>query len=140
MSVDLECEAAVTARTRCGWVSCLHELCNSSNFLYVLWCLRDNEMEILQMTESSMVSAMCGGQLRDKKASTGLMLMFGFKETIDQFAMANSVHWYGHVLRSVDGHVWRREDGHVLRRALDFEFEGEEKKRTPKGHRLRKKA
>ena len=28
--------------------------------------------------------------------------------------MANSVHWYGHVLR--------REDSHVLKRALEFEF------------------
>ena len=34
--------------------------------------------------------------------------------------MANSVHWYGHVLR--------REDGQVLRRALDFEVECQGKK------------
>ena len=34
---------------------------------------------------------------------------------MDQLVMANSVHWYGHVLR--------REDGHVLRMALDFELE-----------------
>ena len=39
------------------------------------------------------------------------------KETIDQLAMANSVRWYGHVLKRVDGHV--------LRRALDFEVEGQ---------------
>ena len=38
--------------------------------------------------------------------------MFGLSETIDLFAMANSVRWYGHVLR--------RMDGHVLRRALGF--------------------
>ena len=38
--------------------------------------------------------------------------------------MANSVHWYGHMLR--------REDGHVLRRALDFEVEGQRKKRRQK--------
>ena len=43
--------------------------------------------------------------------------MLGLNETIDQLAMANGVHWYGHVLR--------REDGHVLRRALDFEVEGQ---------------
>ena len=36
--------------------------------------------------------------------------------------MANSVHWYGHVLR--------REDGHVLRRALDFEVEGHKEERA----------
>ena len=34
--------------------------------------------------------------------------------------MANSVRWYGDVLR--------REDGHVLRRALNFEVEGQWKK------------
>ena len=41
--------------------------------------------------------------------------MFGLNKTIDQLAMANSVCWYGHVLRG--------EDGHVLRRALHFEVE-----------------
>ena len=39
--------------------------------------------------------------------------MLGLSETIDQLAMANSVHWYGHVLK--------REDGYVLRRALGLE-------------------
>ena len=50
--------------------------------------------------------------------------MLALNETIDQFAIANSAHWYGHVLR--------REDGHVLRRALDFEVEGQRKKGRPK--------
>ena len=45
--------------------------------------------------------------------------MLGLNEIIDQLAMANSVRWYGHVLR--------REDGHVLRRTLDFEVEGQRK-------------
>ena len=45
--------------------------------------------------------------------------MVGLKETIDQLAMAISVHWYGHVLR--------REDGHVLRRALHFFVDGQGK-------------
>ena len=31
------------------------------------------------------------------------MLMLGSKDTIDQLAMANSVRWYGHVLRREDG-------------------------------------
>ena len=52
------------------------------------------------------------------------MLMLGLNETIDQLAMANSVHWYCHVLRRVDGHV--------LRRALDFEVKGQRKKGRPK--------
>ena len=43
--------------------------------------------------------AMCGVQLKDRKRSTDLMLMLGLSETIDQLTMANSVHWYGHVLR-----------------------------------------
>ena len=44
----------------------------------------------------------------------------GLNEAIDQLAMANSVRWYGHVLR--------REDGHVLRRPLDFVVDGQRKK------------
>ena len=61
--------------------------------------------------------AMCGVQLKDRKRSTDLMLMFCLSETIDQLVMASSVCWYSHVLR--------REDGHILRRALDFEVEGQ---------------
>ena len=61
---------------------------------------------------------MCGVQLKGRKRSTDLML--GLNETIHQLAMADSVRWYGHVLR--------REDGHVLRRALDFKVEGKKKK------------
>ena len=62
------------------------------------------------------------------------MFMLGLSETIDHMAMANSVGWYGHVLR--------REDIYVLRITLDFEVEGQRKnwrlKRTQKS-RLRKK-
>ena len=50
-----------------------------------------------------MVRAMRGVQLKDRKGSTDLMFMLGLKETIDQLAMANSVRWYGHVLRREDG-------------------------------------
>ena len=46
--------------------------------------------------------------------------MLGLKETIDQLALANSVHRYGNVLWS--------EDGHILRRALDIEVEGQRRK------------
>ena len=48
--------------------------------------------------------AMCGVQLKDRKRSVYLMMMLGLKETIDQLAMANSVHWYGRVFRREDGH------------------------------------
>ena len=52
------------------------------------------------------------------------MFMLGLDEAIDWLAMANSVHWYGPVLRG--------EDGHFLKRALDFEVEGQRKQRRPK--------
>ena len=84
------------------------------------WCLKEREMGILQRTERSMVRAMCEEQLEDIKRSTDLLFMLGFNEAIDQLAMANSVCWYDHVLRS--------EDGDVLRMALDFEVEGQRKK------------
>ena len=41
-----------------------------------------------------------------------MIFMLGLRETIDQFTMANSARW--------NGHVSRRDDGHVLR-ALDYE-------------------
>ena len=47
--------------------------------------------------------------VQDRKGSTDLMFMLGLNETIDQLAMANSVHWHGHVLR--------REHGHAVERA-----------------------
>ena len=51
------------------------------------------------------------------------MFMLGLTETIDQWAMTNSVRWYGHVMR--------RSDCHVLRKAFDFEVEGQGKKWKP---------
>ena len=130
------CEAVVTARTRCGWVklSECNDLLYGRTFPLKLkgavhmsyirpvilygseaWCLKENEKEILQRMERSMVRAMCGVQLKDRKRSTDMMFMLDLRETIDQMAMANSVCWYGHVLS--------REDGYVLRMALDFEIE-----------------
>ena len=73
------CEAAVTARTRCGWVKygecgellygrriplrlkgTIHESYGSEE-----WCLKGSEMGILQRTERSMVRAMCRVQLKE---------------------------------------------------------------------------
>ena len=76
------------------------------------WCQKDN-MVILRRTERSMVRAKCGVQLKDRKRSTDSMLMLSLREIIDQLAIASSVRWYGH----------------VLRRALDFEVDGQWKKR-----------
>ena len=50
------------------------------------------------------------------------MLKLDLIETIDQLATANSVRWYGHVLR--------REDGHVLK-TFDFKIKSQRKKWTP---------
>ena len=69
------------------------------------WCLKESGMMILGRTAISMVRAFCWVQLKDRRRSTDLMLMLGLNETIDQLAMANSVHLYGHVLRREDGHV-----------------------------------
>ena len=92
------------------------------------WCLKESEMGILHRTmeihRRSMERAMCGVQLKDRKRSTDLMFMLGLNETIDQLAMANSVRWYGHLLR--------KEYDHVLRRALNFEVESQRKKGRPK--------
>ena len=63
-----------------------------------------------------------------------MMFMLGLNEAIDQLAMANSVHWYGHVLR--------REDGHVLRRALHLRLKVKGRMGGRRGHersRLKKK-
>ena len=75
-----------------------------------------------------MVRAMCGVQLGHRKKANDLTL--GLNETMDQLAMANSVHWYDNVLR--------REDGHVLKMALDFKFE-RKKCRLRRAWRMQKK-
>ena len=45
------------------------------------WCLKKSEIGILRRTERSVVRAMCGVQLNDRKRSTVLMFMLGFSET-----------------------------------------------------------
>ena len=57
--------------------------------------------------------------------------MLGLNEDMDQLAMANSVRWFGLVVR--------REDGYDLRRAFDFEVEGQRKKGMPWKKLMRKK-
>ena len=56
-------------------------------------------MGILRMTEKSMVRAMCVVQLKYRKRSTDLMFMLGLCVAIEHLVMANSIRWYGHVLR-----------------------------------------
>ena len=79
-----------------------------------------------------MERAMSELQSKDTKGAKDVLLMLDMNETIDQMAMANSVRWYGHVLRREGGHVMRKEGGHVLRMVLDFEVKGQRKKSRPK--------
>ena len=86
------CEAAVTARTRCGWVKFREcgELLHGRRFplrqkgavyrSYIrpatlngseAWCLEESEMGIVR-TERSTVRAVCGVQLKDRKKPTTL--------------------------------------------------------------------
>ena len=93
------CEAAVTAITRCWWVKlsecdelphgwrfplklkgAVYKSCVRPAILYdsEACCLKENEMGILQRTERSMVRAMCGVQLKDRRRSMDLVFMLGF--------------------------------------------------------------
>ena len=132
------CKAAVTAMTRFGWVKFREcgkllycrtfplRLKSAVYWSYVrptilcgseAWWLKESDIGILRWKEISMVRAICGEQLKDRKRPADLMLMLGLGEAIGQLAMANSVPWYGHVLR--------RDNGIVLRKALGFEVEGQ---------------
>ena len=142
MNASGGCETAVTARARIGWMKFKEcgELLNSKRFslhmkgiiyrscmrsamLYrsETWCLRENEMAIFRRTERTMVRAMCGAKLMERRRTKDLMEMLGLKEAVVQMAKANGVRWYGHVLK--------RDDGHVLRKVLEFEVKGTERKR-----------
>ena len=48
---------------------------------------------------------MSGVQLKDGRIAKDLLLTFGLTEAIDQFTMANGVHWYGLELRRDDDHL-----------------------------------
>ena len=119
-------EAAVTARTRIGWIKfreCgellygrkfslkmkgrIYQSCVRSAMLYgsETWCLRENEMVILRRTEKAIMRAMCGVKINEKRRSQQLMSLLGLKDTLDGLARASGVRWYGY----------------ALRRALDFE-------------------
>ena len=80
--------------------------------------------KILRRTERTMVRAMCGQKVVDRKTTEEQMDMLGLKKTIDRFATANGVRRYGHVLR--------RDDDSVLRVALDLEVNGNRKRGRPK--------
>ena len=65
----------------------------------------------------------------DKKSTKDLIQMLVMNETVDQLVKANSVRWYGHVLR--------KDRNNFLRRALDFNVKGTRKRGRPKKTWLR---
>ena len=132
-------EAAVTARTRIGWINfreCgellygrkfllkmkgrIYQSCVRSPMLYgsETWCLKENQMTILRRTKKAMMRAMCGVKIIEKRKSQGLMSLLGLKDTLDGLARESGVRWCGHILK--------RDNGDVLRRALEFEVGKEE--------------
>ena len=64
---------------------------------------KKNEMVILRRTERSMEIAICRVQLMDRKRYADLIFVLGLKETMYHSTMANSVRWYGIVMRREDG-------------------------------------
>ena len=60
----------------------------------------------------------------DEKSTKDLMQMSDMNETIDQLAKANSVRWYGHVLR--------KDKNNFLRRELDHRVKGTRKNGRPR--------
>ena len=55
-------------------------------------------MAILRRTEKTMMRAMCGVKMIEKR-SQKLMSLLGLMDTLDGLARASGVQWYGHVLR-----------------------------------------
>ena len=127
-------EAAVTARTRIGWIKFIecgellygrkfslkikgriYHSCVRSAMLYgsETWCLRKNEMAILKRTERAMMREMCGVKLIEKRRIQELMSLLGLKDTLDGLARASGVRWYEHVLRRASNFevAVRRERG-----------------------------
>ena len=96
------CEAAVTPRTKCGWIKLkgrgkfLHSRKFPLNLKEVVyksyvrpailhgseaWCLKESDMGTLRRTERCMARTMCGVQLKDRKRSMDLMLILALNET-----------------------------------------------------------
>ena len=65
------------------------------------WCLCQNEIGILQITERAKMRAMCGEKLVDKKSTKDLMQLLDLNEIIDQLIKIKCVRWHRHVLRKI---------------------------------------
>ena len=78
----------------------------------------------LRRAERSMVSAMCGVKLVNKRNTEELMNMLKLKEADDKLARENGVRWYGH--------VFRRPEEDVLMKAMVYEVDGKRKQGRPR--------
>ena len=85
----------------------VYRSCVRSAMLYgsETWCLRETELAILRRMEKAMIKVICGVHLLDKRKTGDLMEMLGLEETLEQIVKANTLRWYGHVLRMEDGHA-----------------------------------
>ena len=113
-------EAAVTAKTRIGWIKfreCwellygrkfllkikgkIYHSCVRSAMLYgsETWCLWEKEMAILRRTEKAIMRAICGVKMIEKRRSQELMSLLALTNTLDGLARVGGVQWCGHVLR-----------------------------------------
>ena len=88
------------------------------------WSLGQDQIGIVQRTEGAMARNMCAVKLMDKKSTKDIMQMLDMNETMDQLAKANSVSWYGHVLR--------KDKNNFLRRTLYVIVKGTRKTGRPK--------
>ena len=61
--------------------------------------MKENWISTLRSEERSTVRALCGIQLKDRKRANDLIKMMDLNETIDQLAMANSLHWQSRVVK-----------------------------------------
>ena len=64
-----------------------------------VWCLKESELGILRRARRSMVRAMCGVQLNDRKGARDFMSMLDLNEAKDHLGITNTIRSYGHVLR-----------------------------------------
>ena len=136
-----DCETTVTERMRSGrakFKECRDILLSKSFLLKIkgrvyascvrsamlfgseVWCLRQNELDILKRTETTMVRAICGVKLSDRFKSKSLIDRLGFKKTSESLAKASGVRWFCHVMR--------RDEGNVLRKVLTFKIDGLKKR------------
>ena len=106
-----------------GWIQKMG-LSEISDIGYAVWqcniVFKGEQVSILKQTKRTMVRAMCGMKLMNKKHTDELMNMLEIRETVENFAKASRVWWYGHVLR--------RNENDVLREALSFKVEGQKRK------------